>query len=697
MTNLRYKAFISYNHQDESWGKWLQRALEGYRIPRRLVGQDGEFGKIPARLSPVFRDREDLSSGADLSGTVKVELAQSESLIVICSPAAAGSQWVNKEISHFQSLGRGNRIYALIVDGDPQSTDPAQSCFPAALVNKPDGTTLEPLAADARKWTDGKHFAKLKLISGILGIRLDDLRRRDMQRRHRLWMVSTVGAMTVAIVTTVLAIMAVTARTAAENRRDHAENLVGYMVGDLRSKLDEVGRLDILEGMGGQVSAYLDTLDPAEVTDESLAQQARVWRQLGEVSMDQGDLGAAMTAFTGSRDVLAELHNRSPGSPEWIYQLGNAEFWIAYVFIESGGFEEAEIALRKYMDYAVQLTRIDPGNPEWLMEKGYAHSNLAALVVRQNSADVDSALEHIRSAVEINEQVLQLAPDNNQYLSEYGEALAWLADTQLMVCDLGGALISRQKSIAIARPQMQQAVSNFNLKSRYAYSLVGLSFVEKQVGLVDSATDHLAESKEILGLLSATDSSNIDIRWSYLSREYELAVLQADSGALVNAVSRFEAVYQPLSDLLDSELRENVRRVEQWNRYLLKFSDIAWRAGRVETAREMLMQAITQIQSYLHNEALFSAYRDELMLARFLYWQQTDQDLLDTDGFSGIEIELRSDRQSCTDIAHMVRQAIVVNDLIAARTFTAILLEKGYFEPGFISICKKYELCNQSD
>ncbi len=102
MSEYRYKAFISYSHQDEQWGRWLQRALESYRVPRRLVGAEGRFGPVPARIAPVFRDREDLSSAADLTASVKEELAASETLIVICSPAAAASRWVNEEVRRFQ-------------------------------------------------------------------------------------------------------------------------------------------------------------------------------------------------------------------------------------------------------------------------------------------------------------------------------------------------------------------------------------------------------------------------------------------------------------------------------------------------------------------------------------------------------------------------------------------------------------------
>jgi hypothetical protein len=84
MSDYRYKAFISYSHQDESWARWLQHALEAYRVPKRLVGTDGEFGHIPKRFTPVFRDLEDLSSSANLNDSVVNELATAESLIVVC-------------------------------------------------------------------------------------------------------------------------------------------------------------------------------------------------------------------------------------------------------------------------------------------------------------------------------------------------------------------------------------------------------------------------------------------------------------------------------------------------------------------------------------------------------------------------------------------------------------------------------------
>jgi hypothetical protein len=38
--HYKYKAFISYSHQDKKWGDWLHKALETYRVPKGLVPYD---------------------------------------------------------------------------------------------------------------------------------------------------------------------------------------------------------------------------------------------------------------------------------------------------------------------------------------------------------------------------------------------------------------------------------------------------------------------------------------------------------------------------------------------------------------------------------------------------------------------------------------------------------------------------------
>ena len=202
-----YKAFISYSHRDAKWAKWLHRSLERYVVPidafppEKHLEADGS--KRSRRLTPVFRDRDEMPASGSLADTIREALESSENLIVLCSPNSVGSQYVNAEIEMFRGLHPDNekKIYALIIEGKPPA------CFPTALTTE----GAEPIAADAREEGDGKTGSKLKLIAGMLGVGFDRLKQREVkrQRNRLLSMVTVVSA--VAVMTSVLALWALKA------------------------------------------------------------------------------------------------------------------------------------------------------------------------------------------------------------------------------------------------------------------------------------------------------------------------------------------------------------------------------------------------------------------------------------------------------------------------------------------------------
>ena len=209
-SQFKYWAFLSYSHTDRKWGDWLHKALETDRVPSRLVGKDSRDGRIPQRLFPVFRDREELPVSADLGAKINEALRESRYLIVICSRRSAQSRWVGQEIKTYKKLGREDQILALIVDGEPNASDGKpgfkveDECFHEAMRyrwsedNQVSPERTEPIAADVREGKDGKENAKRKLLAGLLGVNYDDLRRREHERRiRRLRIVLAVALATV--------------------------------------------------------------------------------------------------------------------------------------------------------------------------------------------------------------------------------------------------------------------------------------------------------------------------------------------------------------------------------------------------------------------------------------------------------------------------------------------------------------------
>ncbi len=225
LAGLQYAAFISYSHKDATLARWLHDSLERFRVPADLVTRTGR-----KRLAPIFRDEADLAGSASLSASISRALTESSALIVLGSPAAANSAWVDEEILAFKRLGRADRIFCLVVDGEPFATDrgdPGQECFPRALRYAFDperGQTdarAEPLGVDLRK--DGKRDALLRIAAGLLGVGFDRLKRREQRRRQQQLITLSVVSVLGMAITSTLALMAYRAEQEARAQHRVAE------------------------------------------------------------------------------------------------------------------------------------------------------------------------------------------------------------------------------------------------------------------------------------------------------------------------------------------------------------------------------------------------------------------------------------------------------------------------------------------
>lgn len=175
--NFGNYAFISYKREDEGWAKWLQRKLERYRLPSVIRT---ETSASPKFIRPVFRDNTDLSGGV-LADNLRRELDDSRFLIVICSPAATRSEWVNKEVQTFIDQGRADRIIPFVVAGTPHAADPVQECFPAAIRALPAENEL--LGINVAEV--GRERAFIRLVATMLGVKFDSLWQRHKRRERR--------------------------------------------------------------------------------------------------------------------------------------------------------------------------------------------------------------------------------------------------------------------------------------------------------------------------------------------------------------------------------------------------------------------------------------------------------------------------------------------------------------------------------
>lgn len=396
--DVQYRAFISYSHADRRVAEWLHRTLETYRVPAKLVGMATPLGPVPARLGRFFRDRDELPAAGDLSAELRLALQQSMFLIVICSPQAAQSRWVNEEVRQFKLLhgkkrGDGTaRVLALIAQGDPGDAG-GGACFPPALKFHvlPDGRIsddpAEPIAADLRPGGDGRRLAHLKLVAGLTGLPLDSLVQREAARRQRRAGLLAAGSLVLAAVMAVLTVQAVNGRQEAERQRAQADGLVEFMLTDLREKLEPVGRLEVLDSVGQRALAYYAAQDIAALDPDELGRRARALHLVGEVRDLRGDSEGALKAFFEAERTTAEQLARAPDNPDRMFDHAQSLFWVGQTAWARQDWATAERRFLAYAQLADAMALTDPSNPKWKAEQGYAANSLGALFLNRRQPE----------------------------------------------------------------------------------------------------------------------------------------------------------------------------------------------------------------------------------------------------------------------------------------------------------------------
>ena len=535
---MRYGAFLSYSHADEGHARWLLQRLEGYRVPKRLVGTTGRHGPVPARLGPVFRDRDELHAAGDLGSTITAALADSAALVVVCSLAAARSRWVNAEAAAFRASGRGDRIFCFVVEGDPTGRDPTQACLPPALL-EPDvegGPPREPLAADARAEGDGRDRAFLRLVAGLLGVGYDDLAQREAQRRQRRLVAIAAASLAVTAIALGLAAAAWVARNDAERRQAQAEDILGFMLGDLRKKLGTVGRLDLMRAVDDKAIGYFATLDPRDLTDRALEEQARALTGIGEVRFNEGNHDAALEAFREAYSRTSALEERDPASGQRLFDLAQAEFWIGMVAFEQGRLDETDVWWRRYRDSSERLAAMDRGNHAWQREVGYAYQNLA--VLDEKRGRFEAAETQMVELLELYRGWVRERPADHQLRQEMSDVASWLGSFALQQ----GRLLEAEAYFLEHVESMRRIVREDPLDARWKDylhdALLLLVDVRVQVGRVAEAEEEVREAAAIATTLSTQDASNNQWRMNRgQSRFWQASLVAARQPATAAAMA----------------------------------------------------------------------------------------------------------------------------------------------------------------
>ncbi|MDT7762774.1 MAG: hypothetical protein QOC63_2194, partial [Mycobacterium sp.] len=295
-----YDAFLSYSRLDATVAEGIQKGL--HRIARR-----------PGRLHAlrVFRDKTDLTATPSLLGKITDALDQSRYLIVVLSPHAAASEWVNKEVEYWLQHRGADNLLLVVAAGQLDWDDaearfhPGRSDAAVPALTQPGGLPSEPIFVDVSTdapWdsADPRFRDKITdLAAPIHGKSKYDLGSEDVreQRRfRRLRRAAIAGLVLLTVLALVATAFALVQQRRAEERQAEA----------IHQRNEAVARGLMSDGetmlagfrSGGDVRALQEILAAHRIAPE----------------LDTGTLLTGLTYFRGSPRVFVPSDSGSVSS-----------------------------------------------------------------------------------------------------------------------------------------------------------------------------------------------------------------------------------------------------------------------------------------------------------------------------------------------------------------------------------------------
>lgn len=550
-----YRAFISYSHRDERAARRLHRRLESYRPPRRLA--EGA-ATPPRRIAPVFRDRDELATSDDLSGRIREALAASETLVVLCSPAAAESRWVNKEIEEFAALRGAGAIHAVIVAGR------APDAFPPALR----ALSAEPLAADLTEAGDGFDDGALKLVAGLLPAPYGEVKNREVARVRARARVNGGIALAFALLALFAgwsAWRAMEETRAREAELTRAEAAILAAVEGISGIVDQVAAggdrgdipvslaaalLSAAQGMAdnvvalapdnprlarayggllvqlsrhhrraGDLAKAADAADRAETAFAALAatgdDHALKWKagallERGDTAFAVGDLAAALAAYVEGLEILRGLARRSEAGAGALRDASLTLNKIGHIRMAGADLPGALAAYEEGLELARSAARQSPGEPSLGLD--VSASLVGVGDVRRASGDLPGALAAYLEGLGVARDLARRDAQNAEWARGLSVCLERVGDVRRSMGELAGALSAYSEGLRTRRSLSQRDPANTDWSRDVGVSLNKVGATLASQGDVAGATAAFEESLAIARALAAQDPGNAD--WS---------------------------------------------------------------------------------------------------------------------------------------------------------------------------------------
>ena len=378
----------------------------------------------------------------------------------------------------------------------------------------------------------------------------------------------------------------------ARAQRVQAEGLVEYMIGDLRKKLQPVGRLDVLDGVALKALDYYATQDLDHLDADSLGRRARALHMIGDVAKQRGKYEEAARDFQVAADTTARLLKAHPDDPQRIFDQSQSEYWVGYAQWYRGHLREAEAAFRRYLDMAQRMNKAKPGDHDWQLEDVFAKTNVGVVLTDQGRA-----AEALPLLTDARNEIAQLARSHPEDSVSQAGVIGWGVMTLEALGRDEDAIRADGDKIAAAL-RAPNAGQDRDAQFLVANAHHEIATWQRNLGRGDDAlaSAHLALAE--FQALNARDPANVENISEIVGSQALLAEILADRGDRDEARTQLQGASTRLAALLARPVPKRVWRLSYSARLAALRARLADSAQERDAASAALAALMADVRLY---------------------------------------------------------------------------------------------------
>jgi serine/threonine-protein kinase len=378
----------------------------------------------------------------------------------------------------------------------------------------------------------------------------------------------------------------------ARAQRVQAEGLIEYMIGDLRKKLQPVGRLDVLDGVGLKALDYYASQDLDHLDADSLGRRARALHMIGDLAQRRGKLQEAQHDFAEAAQTTSELLKRHPGDGQRIFDQSQSEFYVGYVAWERGRLHEAAAAFQRYDQLADRMNRVAPDNHDWELEKVYAAQNVAIVML-----DLGQFEQALTLSNQVRARIADLVQKHPEDAINDARMVGWSARALSALGRDEQGIAAENEKIDFAR-HTPGGDKDQEARSLIANGHHEIAYMLRNLGRLDEAEKVARQSVAEYEALATLEPTNTDVQSELIGVRCVLGDLLVRRGDFDGAKSALLASEGALAKLMARPVRKRVWRLTQAGHVVVLRALTARTPDEVAAADAALSNYLADMQQY---------------------------------------------------------------------------------------------------